>query len=513
MPKNIASLYTTSAHTLTGLHDPKLQRTLKEDKKYLETTALPIVTVSATYKEDLKGLHHLPELDSLPDIVLSRAHYSMTLGVAIQAWGKKIDPKKAWIVDPTNYVSHKDWKSIQITEVIGKTLARHPILKKLKDLVDKFGRQKLPILASITPPLEYLTRDIPNSKPILSLHITAGNILAKQGKTIIQVITDPHVREDYLAHAELPNMSFCVFDKKTKTEFLEKAAILGKKVDSTQVVVTGPPVDPRIIKARKNKKPWTPKIAKKTTQTPKYSSTQVPVKLCLTTGGLGTNKTEIETVLRRLLPELRKKNPRYQLMIHAATHADIRQLVLDLAQENRVKVHEIHPTDPANFETGEKIDSKSPDYFSDPEFLKKNSAGTKHAPEYQITNLPNYPLTLLYHPQIVDANELLIRHAFPWADGFITKPSGDMAYDAVAAGCFLLTLAEWGQWEHNIREIFEQKNIARRADIEHIAQQLEYLTSGNKDQKSWITEAMQNAQEIDKLFLEGARKIVETTKS
>lgn len=488
MHKSIQSLQNLaiqSSQTLSGIHDPKLQRALKEDKKYLKTTKLPIITVSATYKEDLKGLHHLPEIDSLPDIVLSRAHYSMPLGIAISKWGKKIDPKKAWIVDPTNYVSAKDWKSIQITEFIGKTLARQPLLKKLKDLIDKFGRQKLPILTSITPPLEYLTQNIPASQPILSLHIATGNILAKQGKRVVQVITDPHVREDYLAHAELPNISFCVFDEKTKTEFLEKAVILGKKVDSTKVIVTGPPVDPRIIEARKNKKPW---IAKDT-RLPDSQITSLPLNLCLTTGGLGTNKIEIKTVLEKLLPELRKKTPRYHLMINAATHADIRQLVLDLAKENRIKVHEIHPNDPANFEVDKTIKSKTTPY-----------------------PIPNTHLTLLYHPQIVDANELLIRHAFPWADGFITKPSGDMAYDAVAAGCFILTLAEWGEWEHNVRETFEQLNIARRADVENIALQIESLMANGKDHNAWVTEAMKSARDIDKLFLEGAEKIVEATK-
>ncbi len=57
----------------------------------------------------------------------------------------------------------------------------------------------------------------------MSFHIATGNILAKQDKQVIQVITDPHVREDYLNNAELPNISFCVFDETTKIEFLQKA--------------------------------------------------------------------------------------------------------------------------------------------------------------------------------------------------------------------------------------------------------------------------------------------------
>ena len=80
---------------------PSLRQTKKLDAKYLKTTKVPIITVSGTYKEDLKGLHHLPENDLLQDIVLSRAHYSMAIGVAAEAWKNKLDPQEAWLVDPT----------------------------------------------------------------------------------------------------------------------------------------------------------------------------------------------------------------------------------------------------------------------------------------------------------------------------------------------------------------------------------------------------------------------------
>ena len=115
------------------LFDPYLVETFKKDRKFLETTKIPIITVSASYKEDLKKSHGFPNNDAIEDVVFSRAHYSMALGVAIKIWGEKIDAKKAWIVDPTNYVSHKNWSSIEITELVGKTLARHPLLKKIKD--------------------------------------------------------------------------------------------------------------------------------------------------------------------------------------------------------------------------------------------------------------------------------------------------------------------------------------------------------------------------------------------
>lgn len=455
--------------------DSNLQKTLRKDKELLEKTQLPIITVSSTYIEDLKGFHNLPEDDTSQDVVFSRAHYSMALAVAVQAWKNQIDPKKAWIVDPTNYVQAKDWSNIIFTETIGKTLARAPILKKLKDLADRFARNKLPILASITPPLLYLTENI--DKPILSLHIASGNILATQGKQVVQMVTDPHVREDYLNEAERKNITFLVFDQKTKTDFLEKAASLNKKVDQDRVIVTGPPVDPRIVQLAQNKQVWQKGV----------------LKLCLTTGGLGTNKGEIKAILEQLLPELRKRPSPYQLLIYAGTHQDIFKMTKKLAGNYNVNLNHIKSFDPANYSSGGDLAQLNQKH-------KKSPA------------IKDERLSVIYHPQIVDANELLIHLAFPWADGFISKPSGDMAYDAVASGSFLLTLKEWGEWEHNIRQTFEQQGSARQAKTKDIVTQLELLKQSTTDSPSWIEQAMLSAKEIDPLFTSGAKNIAQAGK-
>ncbi|MBP7768738.1 hypothetical protein KA082_02805 [Candidatus Woesebacteria bacterium] len=428
------------------LFDLTLERSLEKDKVALEHTQLPIITVSASFPEDAKRLQGLPNNNSSPDTVFSRAHYSMAVGVAVAAWGKKIDPAQAWLVDPTNYVSYKDWFSVLLTEKIGKEIARHPLLKIFKDFIDTFGRSKMPILESITPPLIYLTEKI--EKPILSFHIAAGNILLMQGKKVFQMITDPHVREEYILFSDNPRVNYGVFDEATKLEFLEKAALHGKKADPERIIVTGPPVDPRIVKAREKKYAWR----------------SGPLKLCITTGGLGTNKEEIRRLLEQLLPALRSRKEQYQILIYASTHHDIAQMVKELARESHVALGD----------------------------LEDSSA----------------KLRLLYHPQIIDANELLIRYGFPWADGFITKPSGDMAYDAVASGCFLLTLAEWGEWETNIRKIFEQKGISRKAVVEDILGQLNVLASTNGRTHSWVEQAMNNAAKIEKLYLRGSETII-----
>jgi hypothetical protein len=432
------------------LPDKNLEKTLAYDRERLAQTELPIVTVAGTFREDIKRLYGLPNNNTQHDTVFSRAHFSMAVAIANQVWEGRIHPKKAWLADPTNYVSVEDWQKIVLTEIVGKTIARHGVLHQLKSFIDQFGRNKLPILDSITPPLLYLTENI--ERPILSMHIAAGNILAVQGKKVVQVVTDPHVRPEYVQNAHLPNIAFCVFDERTQLEFLEVAAIHHVAVDPQRVVVTGPPIDPRVVAARDKKVPWR----------------SGPLKLCIATGGLGTNSYEIRQVLAQLLPHLRREPCPYQVVLYAGTQQDIVKIGYSLAEENHIPVADVHK--------------------------------------------PNARFRVAYHPQILDANELLIKYVFPWSDGFITKPSGDMAYDAVAAGCFLLTLSEWGIWEERIREIFEQKDISREAETEAIVTQLSVLQQATRG-KSWVENAMHESLRIEKLFLRGAEKTIQFAKA
>jgi hypothetical protein len=146
----------------------------------------------------------------------------MALAVAVAAWGNKIDAKKAWLVDPTNHIKKSDWKQVILTDTIGRTVARQPLLKILKDVVDRFGRSKLPILENIEPATKFLTQNL--DRPILSFHIATGNILAANGKQVLQMITDPHVRSEYVQNADQANIRFMVFDEKTKEDFFSVAA-------------------------------------------------------------------------------------------------------------------------------------------------------------------------------------------------------------------------------------------------------------------------------------------------
>lgn len=410
--------------------------TLHADKHKLEKADVPVVTISATFKQDIETLTH--EKAKIKDeVVLSRAHYSMAVAILEKAKEMK---KTAWLVDPINYVSPAAWKGIARVEYIGQMTARIALLRTLKNIFDKFIRSKLPIAKAIEGPLLYAVRLV--TKPVVSIHYEAGNILSRNNKVVLQVVTDPHVRPHYLFEADRPNITFAVFDEGTKKEFFRKAEEMGKKVDQERVVVTGPPVDPRIIKARLSKK--------------KSSFKERGLRLVITTSGLGTNKHEIEKILDNIFASINNSN--LELLVYCSTHADFNTMLYSLAYKYKVPV-------------GSKTDK------------------TK--------------VRVLFNSSIVHANQDLIDFGFPWADGFVTKPSGDMAYDAVAAGCFLLTLEPWGEWEEAIEKIFTDLGIAKKAEIGKFSNQLQDLINSG-----WIEEAQDKALNIDKLYLEGAEKII-----
>ena len=178
------------------------------------------------------------------------------------------------------------------------------------------------------------------------------------------------------------------------------------------------------------------------------------------------------------MPELRKKPSPFRLMLYAGTQKDIFAMARRVAHEKHVQATIIRHSHEANL-------------------LKKHSRQKHHHNFY-----------ILYHPQIVDANELLVEHAFAWSHAFISKPSGDMAYDAVASGNFLLTLQEWGEWEHNIREFFEQKEVSRPAQVDHIIEQINTL-----QKTGWVEKAMHKAFVLDDVFAKGAENIIKAVAS
>ena len=424
--------------------DLEFRQTAHEERHLLETVEIPIVTVSATFKDELiKEFGEHPEAIT-PDVTFSRAHYSMANALVVAATKNK---KTFWMIDPTNYVSAKDWPKIMFTERMGRLIARSPLLKELKDIMDTRLRNQLPLTGAIRAPLTYVTGRV--TRPIISLHYEAGNILLENGKTVLQVVTDPHVRPQYLTHADNPKLSWAVFDEMTKARLIELGFILGHKIDEKRVAVTGCPVDPRIILKDKN--------------TALTGYKHRPLRLAITTGGLGTNKDEIISLLTSLAPAI--KNGTIHVAAYAGVHDDFEAMFTTFARLHKIKVGDIQDT--------------------------------------------QAPLRIFRGDDIVSANELLLDYVFPWADGFITKSSGDMAYEAVAAGCFLLTLHPWGQWEENIRAVTEAMGVSIRADIDNIASQLKAITTMPVEKgKPWVELALERAQKHAPTISQGAYNIL-----
>ncbi len=431
-----------------ALVDSVTEHLLREDREILSRTKFPIVTISGSFRDVVEETHDLADDKNHPDVTLSRAHYSMALGVAVAAWGSDVpNEKKAWLVEPTNYVSRKDWKRVSFSATVGRLMARNTVLEWLKKNILDRNRKVFPLTTTITPPVLYLTENI--EKPIISLHIVTGNILARAGKKVVQVVTDPHVREDYVECAHLPNITFCVFDENTRYEFFQVAAAYNKKVDPARVIVTGPPIDPRVIQSRTKKRP--------------DSWKRRPLRILLTTGGLGTNKDELFTILDQILPLTRKRKQPVQVVYYAGTNADHVRMAKKLALNYGISVG-------------------------------KN-------------NDPRASLRILGSDDIVDANNLLLLYGFPWADVVYTKPSGDLAYDAAAAGCAQLFLRPWGEWELNIREIFLHLGTAQNADVENVEKQLNSLRDTTPG-TAWLERALNKAHTLPPHFLKGSENIL-----
>lgn len=424
--------------------DLTFSRTAHEERHLLETVDIPIVTVSATFKEELAKEFGETPITTTPDVTFSRAHYSMANALVVEATKNK---KTFWMIDPTNYVSAKDWPKIMFTQRLGRLIARSPLLKELKDLMDTRLRNQLPLTGAIREPLTYVTGRV--QRPIISLHYESGNILLENGKTVLQVVTDPHVRPQYLTHANNQKLTWAVFDENTKARLIELAYILGHKVDQSRVHVTGCPVDPRILLKDKN--------------TSLTGFKHRPLRLAITTGGLGTNKSEIESLLTHLSPAIKKGD--VHIAAYSGVHEDFETMFTTFAKVHHLKI-------------GEKNDIQA-------------------------------PFRIFKGRDIVEANEELLDYVFPWADGFITKPSGDMAYEAIAAGCFLLTLHPWGEWEENIRAVTESWGVSLRADTENITAQLQAITTMPIEKNQpWAEVALTRARRLAPTISQGAKNIL-----
>jgi hypothetical protein len=432
-------------HTLPP-EELDLKEALHEERHLFEKVEVPIVTVSATFRKELakkyRSIVHTPA-----DVIYSRAHYSMAEAVRQQAL---LESKTTHLSDPTNFVTLEDWKKLEFTQTLGRLIARNKLLKTIKEKVSALTRNKVPISQAIKQPLLYLTGT--TNCPIISMHYETGNILANAGKTIIQAITDPHVHPQYLEAlprsggiADLEKTTtYAVFDEKTKTDLVKLAKTLKKQLAEDQVVVTGPFVDPRISAIG---------------ETEKNLSKKEPVNLAVTTGGLGTNLKEIRKVLDSFRPLLVPPE-KIRLFLYAGTHRDFRDFFENFAAINHIRIGNL-----------------------DDETAR---------------------VRILYDDSIIDANENLIRYMFPWAHGVITKPSGDMAYDAAAAGCFTLFLEPWGVWEENVQSIFKKEGVGFDLNVTSAHDQFIKLVINKKLQK-----ALDNAHKLPSVYRLGCKNLID----
>jgi UDP-N-acetylglucosamine:LPS N-acetylglucosamine transferase len=261
-----------------------------------------------------------------------------------------------------------------------------------------------------------------------------------------QLTSESADRQKHQAYSpihRLPDIRFAVFDTKTKSTFLKLAKTLHKHIDPDRIVVTGPPVDPRITNLAKNK----PLITK-----------DQPVNIGITTGGLGTNLPEIKTALTQLAPLLEPPE-KIRLFLYAGTHQDFRSFFEDFAAGHDIRIGNLDDQDAR--------------------------------------------IRILYEDSVIDANNNLINYLFPWAQVIITKPSGDMAYDAAAAGCALLFLQPWGEWEENIQSIFIKNRVGRDLNVPKTFDQLSYLIHSQS-----LQNAQTAAKNLPSIFREGAKNIV-----
>jgi len=268
----------------------QFKKALRRESQSLAQADVPILTTSATFRKELSYRFGI-EFKTKGDLIYSRAHYSMAEAVRQKAKQKKLS---SYLADPINYVNLEGWDKVNLVEEIGKLAARNKLLKKIKSRFDTLIRGKSPIRAPIELPLKNLASQV--NKPIICLHYEVANLLASSHQ-LVCVVTDPHVRLEYLK--SLPEIhqinqshpNFAVFDQQTKKDFLSLAKKQAKFVDAKKVVVTGPPIDPRILKIRYKK------------ELPKKDQ---PINLAVTTGGLGQSLNEIKKLLNSLASLLRK---------------------------------------------------------------------------------------------------------------------------------------------------------------------------------------------------------------
>lgn len=78
-----------------------------------------------------------------------------------------------------------------------------------------------------------------------------------------------------------------------------------------------------------------------------------------------------------------------------------------------------------------------------------------------------------------------------------------MTYDAAAAGCFLLFLESWGEWEVNIQDRFMKNGAGFDLNVSSSLTQIKHLIQSGK-----LAEGLEAANKLPELFRSGSKNIL-----
>ena len=79
-----------------------------------------------------------------------------------------------------------------------------------------------------------------------------------------------------------------------------------------------------------------------------------------------------------------------------------------------------------------------------------------------------------------------------------------MAYDAAAAGCFLMFLGPWGTWEENVQKVFENNRVGYDLDVKNAKAQLIDLMKNKR-----LNESLKAAHDLPELYRQGCKNLIE----
>ncbi len=321
---------------------------------------------------------------------LSRAHATIAQSVA-----QVLNGATDVYVDVLQYVNNRDFLKFEKLARRAKRVASSPRLHDVYNRYSPLIRRIVNPDKKVQPVVDYFAKSIASrgdNTPVITTHYSVGNALLESlkargdGRSVVHYVTDPsHIHTQYLKHKDDPRTHYFVFDKATASA-LEDAG-----VDADKISVTGFSTHPDLSPAEAR------------------SVADRKLRVGIFTGGVGTNRAEIETIVQNFNPE------NQQLVVYCGTHTDIMESSLGLVSRNlRTKI-----VPAQNFQ--------------------ESDIGDEHIVFVVGTSLEG----------AVPASYKVLN----WSDVVATKPSGDIAIEAVLSGHPVIPLSHWGVQEDVIDDM------------------------------------------------------------